>query len=156
MLSRPWWGRNLWCPQRMSVLETKNYLDSVNNWVSTWLITCQLTKGTYPTNMLHVILGWVRRLNPTEPLTQRYLGSLFAGCWQRSFFLISFYAMKSSFILQMSLPLGWNMLTCYETLKDSQDMQVSLLREFGTIFTRRIVSSKLIYKMLLWPEHSHI
>jgi len=57
--------------------------------------------------------------------------------------------MKSSFILQMSLPLGWNMLNCYETLKDSQDMQVSLLREFGTIFTRRIVSSKLIYKMLL-------
>ena len=44
----------------------------------------------------------------------------------------------------------WNMLTCYETLKNSQAMQDSLLREYGTAFTMKIVSSKLYSVFVTW------
>ena len=42
------------------------------------------------------------------------------------------------------------MLTCYETLKSSQAMQDSLLREYGTAFTMKIVSSKLYIVFVTW------
>ena len=42
------------------------------------------------------------------------------------------------------------MLTCYETLKNSQAMQDSLLSEYGTAFTMKIVSSKFYIVFVTW------